>query len=280
MPGLTCAIHQPNFLPRLSTLAKLYAADVWVILDDVQFSRRDYQHRCYLPASGPALPARWLTVPVHLPAGRATPIGDARIADPVLAARRVRGLLRQYFRASPHRVAIGGLLAEAEDAVASSTRVAAASERTTTALLEAVGWRGRICRSSDIPARTGRSERLADLTRAADATVYLCGTGGSRYLDPAPFTAQGLAVQFFTPPSRLANLHPDACHGATALADLAEAGPQALARHLDSHAVAWRNSLHAVRRPGPRGPATGQRTGTTAPSRLVLTERADGRDTA
>jgi hypothetical protein len=55
MPGLVCAIHQPNFFPRLSTLAKLYAADVWVILDDVQFSRRDYQHRCYLPAgAGPA----------------------------------------------------------------------------------------------------------------------------------------------------------------------------------------------------------------------------------
>jgi len=36
MAGLLCAIHQPNFLPRLSTLAKLYAADIWIILDDVQ----------------------------------------------------------------------------------------------------------------------------------------------------------------------------------------------------------------------------------------------------
>jgi WbqC-like protein family len=40
MAGLLCAIHQPNFLPRLSTLAKLYAADIWIILDDVQFTRR------------------------------------------------------------------------------------------------------------------------------------------------------------------------------------------------------------------------------------------------
>jgi hypothetical protein len=70
MPGLTCAIHQPNFFPRLSTLAKLYAADVWVILDDVQFSRRDYQNCRYLPPAGTALPARWLTVPAHLLAGR------------------------------------------------------------------------------------------------------------------------------------------------------------------------------------------------------------------
>ena len=154
------------------------------------------------------------------------------------------------------------------------------SERTTTALLEAVGWRGRICRSSGIAARTGRSERLADLTTAVSATAYLCGTGGSRYLDPAPFTAQGLAVQFFTPPSRLASLPPDACRRATALADLAEAGPQALARHLDSHVAAWRNSLHVIPRPGPQGLATGQRAGTATGGRLALTGRPDGKDTA
>jgi hypothetical protein len=246
MPGLTCAVHQPNFFPRLSTLAKLYTADVWVILDDVQFTRRDYQHRCYLPAAGTALPARWLTVPVHLPAGRATLIKDARIADPDHAARHARGLLRQYFRTSPHRAAISGLLAGAEDAVASCAGIAAASERTTIALLHAAGWRGRICRSSDLAAGTGRSERLADLAMAVGATAYLCGTGGSRYLDPAPFTARGLAVRFFTPPPRLASLPPDACHRATALADLAEAGPRTLAWHLDSHAVAWRNGLCVI----------------------------------
>lgn len=32
MAGLLCAIHQPNFLPRLSTLAKLYAADIAVTM--------------------------------------------------------------------------------------------------------------------------------------------------------------------------------------------------------------------------------------------------------
>lgn len=35
------AIHQPNLFPRLTTLAKLFAADYWIVLDDVQFTRRD-----------------------------------------------------------------------------------------------------------------------------------------------------------------------------------------------------------------------------------------------
>jgi hypothetical protein len=55
-----------------------------------------------------------------------------------------------------------------------------------------------ICRSSGIPVRGGRSERLADLTRAVGAATYLCGTGGSRYLDRSPFAALGLGVARFT----------------------------------------------------------------------------------
>jgi WbqC-like protein family len=49
---LTCAIHQPNLFPRLSTLFKLYATDIWIVLDTVQFNHRDYQHRARLAALG------------------------------------------------------------------------------------------------------------------------------------------------------------------------------------------------------------------------------------
>jgi WbqC-like protein family len=80
----------------LSTLAKLYAADIWIILDDVQFTRRDYQHRCYLdPVADVQLPGRWLTIPVHLPGGRATLIMDVRLAEPALTAKRTSCILVQ-----------------------------------------------------------------------------------------------------------------------------------------------------------------------------------------
>jgi len=68
MSDLLCAIHQPNFFPRLSTLPKLFIADIWVVLDDVQFARRDYQHRCRIANSDGI--ERWLTIPIHLRCGR------------------------------------------------------------------------------------------------------------------------------------------------------------------------------------------------------------------
>lgn len=196
MAGLLCAIHQPNFLPRLSTLAKLYAADIWIVLDDVQFTRRDHQHRFYVvPAPGVPLPGQWVTLPVNLPRGRATPIKDALLADPTFTAKRTFGILRQYYRRAPYRSDVLDLLPGIEEAITSTERLADVSEHTTTSLLRRLNWPGIICRSSDIPVRGGRSERLADLTRAAGAATYLCGTGGSRYLDRSPFAALGLEVE-------------------------------------------------------------------------------------
>ncbi|MFE0150155.1 WbqC family protein [Nonomuraea sp. NPDC059007] len=67
--GLVVAIHQPNLFPRLSTLAKLYAADRWIVLDNVQFNSRGYQHRAGLAALDDATRQRWLTLATHLPGG-------------------------------------------------------------------------------------------------------------------------------------------------------------------------------------------------------------------
>jgi len=236
MAGLLCAIHQPNFLPRLSTLVKLYAADIWIILDDVQFTRRDYQHRCYLaPTSGIPLPGRWLTLPVHLLGGRATLIKDARLAEPALTAKRASGILRHYYRRAPYRSEILNLIPGIEEAIAGTGRLADVSEHTTITLLRLLNWPGAIRRSSGIPARVGRSERLADLARAVGAATYLCGTGGSRYLDPAPFAALGLAVTMFTPPEHAADL-PPRMPAAYQSWHLAVAGPERLSAAMREHA--------------------------------------------
>jgi hypothetical protein len=239
MMDLICAIHQPNFFPRLSTLAKLYAADVWIVLDDVQFARRDYQHRCHLAPVGDArLPERWLSVPVHLPDGRATLIRDVRLADPAATARRVPDILRQYYRYGHHAHAVMGLLPKLRSTLATAERLADVAEQITVEILRIVSWPGVIYRSSELSAGSGRSERLADLTSTVGATTYLCGTGGSRYLDHAPFRTRGLQVAMFTPPPHPDEVTCQAPYRLTALTDLAAVGPVALTTQLGRGGIA------------------------------------------
>ncbi|MEV0449238.1 WbqC family protein [Streptomyces sp. NPDC050600] len=197
--GGLVAIHQPNLFPRLSTLAKLFAADCWVVLDDVQFARRDFQHRARLGSMSSPSRLQWLSIPTHLPDGRSTLIKDAVVVDPQLARRRTTHMLTQHYSRSPD----WPILRDGVDSVLQcfdTARMAAVAEESTKVLLRLLGWRGQILRSSRLPARAERSQRLADLTAVAGARGYLCGTGGMSYLVTAPFEALGLSVVPFVPP--------------------------------------------------------------------------------
>ncbi|MFE2885524.1 WbqC family protein [Streptomyces sp. NPDC059272] len=232
-----CAIHQPNLLPRLSTLAKLYAADVWVILDDVQFVRRDYQHRARLAALDAPERQHWLSLETHLPQGRATLIRDARLVDPQRAARRLRQLPAQHYHSSPHWRLLHAALEPVVRTAAESVATATVAEATTQALLDLLDWRRTIVRSSDLAVSSDRSARLADLTAAADADIYLCGTGGLRYLDYRPFVKRKLDVYAFRPPIATEGIWTSAAK-ISALWALAAYGPSTVKAAFDSMRVA------------------------------------------
>jgi len=61
-----CAIHQPQYLPWLGYFDKIDRADVFVLLDTVQYKKNEWQNRNRIKT---ATGAQWLTVPVcyHYP---------------------------------------------------------------------------------------------------------------------------------------------------------------------------------------------------------------------
>ncbi|WP_405536108.1 WbqC family protein [Streptomyces sp. NBC_00075] len=246
-----CAIHQPNLFPRLSTLAKLYAADRWIVLDDVQFARRDYQHRARLAGLDEPACQQWLTLPTHLPQGRSTLISQARLVDPQRSRRTAQLLVRQYYGRSPHWKVVSDVLDAVLDTLDTSDRLADVAKTSTTALLTALGWAGAVLDSSEIPTRQGRSERLADLAAATGSTHYLCGTGGLRYLDADPFNARSIPVlPFHTPVDDLLWLW---ARRASSLWALSAIGPAELANQLA--ALRCRAPLRRLGRLSHDGPA-------------------------
>jgi hypothetical protein len=61
-PGMIVAAHQPHYLPWLGYLDKLAKADLFVVMDDLQYEAQNFQNRQRLKLStGPA----WLTVPLE-----------------------------------------------------------------------------------------------------------------------------------------------------------------------------------------------------------------------
>ncbi|WP_260473801.1 WbqC family protein [Amycolatopsis balhimycina] len=149
--GRVCAIHQPNLFPRLSTLAKLSAADVWVVLDDVQFNSRDYQHRMRLAPPSQPTAAVWLTLPVHRPRGRASLIREMTLAEPGSSARRLRHLAQQLFGRSPHWSEAADLLEVVAPLAQPGSQLVDVTEASTTAMLRALDGRDRSCVAARSP---------------------------------------------------------------------------------------------------------------------------------
>jgi WbqC-like protein family len=116
------------------------------------------------------------------------------------------------------------------DRLTAGASLAEVAETSTRALLDLVGWTGEILHSSALPARPGRSERLADLTQAAGCNGYLYGTGGARFLDITPFLRLGLSTYVVAPPSLVGHTPspPVSTHRISALWTLMKSGPSAV----------------------------------------------------
>ncbi|WP_353962710.1 WbqC family protein [Streptomyces sp. NBC_00572] len=84
-----------------------------MVLDDVQFARRDFQHRARPAVMSGSARRRWLSLPTHLPNGRSTLIRDAVLVDHERSRRRVASMLPSSTGQAPtgHCCALNGLRA-------------------------------------------------------------------------------------------------------------------------------------------------------------------------
>jgi hypothetical protein len=241
--GQLCAIHQPNLFPRLSTLAKLFASDIWIALDDVQFTRRDYQHRARLGSRHDPNARPWMSLPVRAPNGRSSLIKDMLVLERERSVRRVLGMTRQHHGRGQHWPAVETSVGRVAEAIFETESLAEVAMTSTVSLLELLRWPGTVVRSSEFHVSADRSARLADLTLAVGATEYVCGTGGARYLQAAPFEERGIEIVHFSAPT---DRNPEVWTGATgisSIAALAEVGASTV-RHAFMHEVDFRG--HSV----------------------------------
>lgn len=186
---MIAAIHQPHYLPWLRYVDKIARSDVFVLLDDAQFTKHGWQNRNKIKSAQGWI---YLTVPVLDPFGK--PILEVRIntADRWRVKHR-QALRTNYSRASSYRDCAGvideiydrpwELLAELN---------AAMLER----ILGLMGISTPVVRSSQLGVGGRGTERLVAICRRLGATTYLTGDfAASNHLDAALFADAGIAVR-------------------------------------------------------------------------------------
>jgi hypothetical protein len=193
-PGRIVAIHQPNFFPWLGYFDKIARADVFCLLDDVQFPKKGgtWMNRVQLAVQG--RPA-WATVPVDRSHSGVRSIRETRIEVGGAWQRRLMTTIRtNYARAA----AFDECLPLIEHLIdQAGENLAEFNLRTIRALCEALGLdTSRLVCSSSL-ATTGRAtDRLIEITRQCGGDVYMCGGGADGYQDETKFAAAGVDLKF------------------------------------------------------------------------------------
>jgi hypothetical protein len=190
------AIHQPNFLPWLGYFDRMIRADLFVLLDHVQFERRNYQNRAQIRLEDQA---RWLTVPV-VQLSQKERIVDKRVDNPEGDAARWWGpnsflTLRYAYRKAPFFDMYAPRLREILET--RWEKLVDLNLATLEFMREALEIRTPLARSSTLAAEGQRSGLLLDICQRVGATAFLGGMGGSRgYLDQEAFAAANMGVRW------------------------------------------------------------------------------------
>lgn len=192
MADKTLVIVQSSYIPWKGYFDLMARADELVLLDTVQFTRRDWRTRNRIKTPDGA---QWLTVPVAVKGRYEQKINEVRVADPGWAGKHWQRLRHAYARAACFTdcaAAVEGWYGRAGEL----ERLSDVNRLFIDEVRALLGIDTPISRAEDYPDADDPTERLLGICRAAGATVYLSGPSARDYLDEGPFAAAGIAVQY------------------------------------------------------------------------------------
>lgn len=194
MPERVVAIHQPNFFPWLGYFDKLARADVFVLLDHVQFQKKggNWANRVQLLTGGDR--AGWVTAPVDRSYHGTRAISDIVIDDTRPWRQKLLKTIATSYGRAAHFDEVFPVLEELIGHP--SARLAELNENAIRRLAAAIGLPTRhLVLSSSVEPAGSATDLLIELVQAVDGDAYLSGGGAEGYLEPDKFEAAGIELR-------------------------------------------------------------------------------------
>lgn len=182
------AIHQPNYIPWSGYFYKILKSDVFIFLDDAQYTKNSFINRNRIKTpTGEA----WLTVPVK--ASLTDKINEVVYADAQWKKKHIKSLEQNYKKAPffEHYASDLWEIINQENDHLYILNIALISY-----IAEQLSASCRFMLASEFPSEEKSDLRLIELVQRNKGTHYLSGRGGANYQDENNFTAQGITLAY------------------------------------------------------------------------------------
>ncbi|MCA9407754.1 MAG: WbqC family protein [Candidatus Omnitrophica bacterium] len=179
------AIHQPQYLPWLGYFDKIQKADVFILLDDVQFKKNEWQNRNRIKTPQGA---QWITVPVRHQFGQL--INEVALDQKMNWSNNHLKTLTLNYKKAPY---FDEFIIHFENIYAQSwQKLVDINVEIIKVLVKILKIETKIVMSSTIQTDNHPTQRLIDLCLHFNADQYLSGPDGPNYMDMAKFQENNL----------------------------------------------------------------------------------------
>ncbi|MCP4253200.1 MAG: WbqC family protein [Candidatus Scalindua sp.] len=182
-------IHQPQYLPWLGYIDKIDKADVFVILDNVQYKKNEWQNRNRIKT---AQGCQWITVPVlfRFP----EKINEVRINNKANWGRKhLQALITNYSNSTY----FDNYKSFFEDIFSHSWEcLVDINIEIIKFLITTLKLKTKLVIASDLELREEPTERLIDICKTLNGDKYLAGKDGNKYMNLELFDKESIEIIF------------------------------------------------------------------------------------
>lgn len=182
---------QSCYLPWRGFFDFIDDVDLFVIYDDVQYTRKDWRNRNKIKTSAGT---RWITVPVCFSQNNAVRILDAKIDYSQAWQRKHIGSITQAYRQAPY------FNDYADNLFTLLNRPFETISQLNVALIRWCMQQLDICVplrfSQEFSGGGDRNDRILGILRQLGCTEYLVGPAASVYIDEAAYRREGIGLSY------------------------------------------------------------------------------------
>ena len=188
---IVAAIHQPQYLSWLGLVERTTKCDTFVLLDNVPYSKNYFYNRNRIKTANGWI---WLTVPVITKNRFGQAIKDIEINNTKNWARNHwKNISLAYKKSKYFEYYISGL----EEIYKRQWQyLVDICEATTKFIMESFGIKTPVCKASELGVGGRKENLLVEICKKLDATVYLSGVDGKKYLNLENWSEQQIRVIF------------------------------------------------------------------------------------
>jgi hypothetical protein len=184
-------IHQPNFLPWLGYFNKLIKSDVFILLDDVQFSKGSVGNRNKIKTDMGV--ETWMTVPLQHPKGGFSNYVDIEIDYKSNWNQKLLALFHSYYRKAPFYKDVCEMIQTI--VTKEYSNLADLNIALIEVIYDKMQLETKLIRSSSLNLKVeDKNERILELCKHFNADVYLSGQGAKKYNDESLFNKNGVTI--------------------------------------------------------------------------------------